>query len=146
MTQLVTIQRRYERPLFRWLLPLWFAVGALLALQWPGDNHRLFSIGALPGVWVAFLASAHDTAMSWLLPTLGGGLPILFGFGYMLDRLGTDARLWFGAMLVAAAASGYFLLSSHDDLLASVVCALQLGSYGATLLLFIVGAGRGTRA
>jgi hypothetical protein len=155
MTEIVTIERRADRPLFWWLLPLWFTVGALLAAQWPGFGHQLFSIGALPGVWVAFLIGTGDSTTSWLLPTVLAGAPLLAVLGVMLDRVATDVRLWLVAVLLVAAAAGYFLLGAHQDLetglerhggfLPFAICALQLGSYGATLLLLVVGAGSGRR-
>jgi len=155
MTEIVTIERRADRRVFWWLLPLWFTVLALLAVQWPGHGYQLFSIGALPGVWVAFLIGTGESAMSWLLPTVLAGAPLLALFGSMLDRVGTDVRLWAIAVLLVAAVAGYFLLGAHEDLetalerhggmLPFVLCSLQLGAYGATLLLLIGGAGSGGR-
>ncbi|MCK5943109.1 MAG: hypothetical protein KAI24_14110 [Planctomycetes bacterium] len=155
MTEIVTIERRADRSVFWWLLPLWFAIGAVLAVQWPGHGFQLFSIGALPGVWAAFLLGTGESAFSWLLPTLLAGGPLLLLLGRMLDGVGTDLLPWLLAVLVVAAVAGYFLLGAHADLetaferhgglLPYAVCSLQLGSYGATLLLLIIGAGRGRR-
>ncbi|HEB51626.1 MAG TPA: hypothetical protein ENI87_00050 [bacterium] len=153
MTQIVTIERRRQVQVFRWLLPAWFLVGAGLAALWPGHGWQLFSIGALPGVWLSFLldAGVDDAGWVWLLPALLGGAPLLWFLGGMLDRIGTDVRLWSLAALVSAAGAGFLLLTAHADLDAAfaahggllpfVICALQLGGYGATLLLLVVGAG-----
>lgn len=157
MTDIVTIQRRANRAILTWLLPIWFAVGATLGAMAPGHGWQLFSIGTLPGVWAAFLVGAGDgdSMLAWLLPTVIVGLPIAWFLGRLLDRVAADWRLWLGATLLAAAVAGYFLLQGYSDLDAAFsrqgsfwaffVCSLQLGSYGATLLLLMLGAGSSSR-
>ena len=151
MSDIVTLQRQSVRTWFAWLLPTWFVFGAVLATIWPGHEWQLFAIGALPGVWLSFLIDA-DGGMSWLLPTLLAGAPLLWLLGHLLDRLETDLTLWFGAALLGSAVAGYVLLQSYSDLDEAVayhgsfaafcVCAMQLGGYGATLLLLAIGANR----
>lgn len=163
MVEIVTLQRAPTRKTFVWLSPLWFVVGVLLAVQWHGHGWQLFSIGALPGVWATFLlgaevpgsgtSGANGTVLGWVLPSLLCGAAVMWLLGTLLDRLETDARLWLGALVLGAAVAGYVLLQGYNDLdgaidhhgsfFAFVVCALQLGSYGATLLLLAIGAGRG---
>mgnify|MGYP003624586304 FL=1 len=155
MTEIVTIERRVHASALPWLLPLWFAVGCVLGAMAPGFNWQLFSIGALPGVWAAFLVGADESMIGWLVPTLVVGVPVVWLLGRLLDRLGTDLRLWFTAALVVAGVAGYLLLQGYTDLDAAfarhgsfwafLICSLQLGSYGATLLLLIVGAGSSVR-
>ena len=157
MVEIVTLQRAPVRKLFAWLLPLWFVVGVLLAMQWPGRGWKLFSIGALPGVWATFLLGADvpgatGTVLGWVLPSLVVGAALTWLLGLLLDRLEADVRLWTGALLLGAAVAGYVLLQGyvdldgavdhHGSLFAFVICAMQLGSYGATLLLLAIGAGR----
>jgi hypothetical protein len=155
MTEIVTLTRRGERPCLTWLLPGWFVLGTVLGSLWPGHGWQLFSIGALPGVWVTFLIGGGSGAVTWLVPTLLGGLPIVWLLGRLLDRLSTDWRLWLIVTVVAAAVVGYVLLQRFNDLDVALehhgsfgayfVCAMQLGSYAATLLLLALGAGRGAR-
>ncbi|MFT7535136.1 MAG: hypothetical protein ACI85K_001087 [Hyphomicrobiaceae bacterium] len=155
MTEIVTIQRRVERSSLAWLLPLWFVIGSVLGVMAPGYGWQLFSIGALPGVWAAFLLGADEGVVEWLLPTLVAGVPIAWFLGRLLDRLGTDLRLWLAAALVVSGVAGYYLLQGYADLDAAFArhgsfwaffwCSLQLGSYGATLLLLVVGAGSSSR-
>ena len=129
-----------------------FAAGCGLGAVWPGHGGHLFGIGGLAGVWACFLVASEDPA-GWLLPTMLGGLPLLWFFGRLLDRLRTDLRIWLGAMVVCAAVAGYLLLQGYGDLeraiehhgsfFAYCVCAVQLGAYGATLLSLVLGASRG---
>ncbi|MDO8349099.1 MAG: hypothetical protein Q7T30_02605, partial [Planctomycetota bacterium] len=92
-------------------------------------------------------------AAAWLLPTLLGGVPILLLLGRLLDRLHADVGLWVAAMVLISCLCGYVLMQGHADLevaleyhgsfFAYVVCAVQLGSYGATLVVLGIEAGRG---
>lgn len=155
MTEIVILPRASARSCLTWVLPLWFAAGSVGGTLWPGHGWQLFAIGALPGVWFAFLVGAGSGAWSWLLPTLLVGVPIVALLGVLLDRLAIDWRLWGIATGAFAAVAGYVLLQSHGDLDVAIAhhgsfaayffCALQLGSYGATLLLLAVGAGRAAR-
>lgn len=155
MTELVTLPRPEAPRRFRWLLPAWFVVGCFAAVLWPGHAFQLFSIGALPGVWASMLLDAGGGALAWLLPTIAVGAPLLWFVGMLLDRLDTEIRLWLPIALFVAALAGYAILDRYTDLDAAVarhgtfasiaVCALQLGSYGATLVLLALGAGRGVR-
>ena len=80
---------------------------------------------------------------------------IRFAVDKSLERLRTDLRLWTAAFAVWTAAAGYVLLQRfpevgqaieyHGSFAAFVVCAIQLGSYGATITLLAIGAGRGRR-
>lgn len=152
MTDIVTIERRSDSARFGVLLPGWFLVCALLATMAPGHGWQLFAVGTIPGVWAAFLFGEGNSAVGWLLPTLFVGLPLLWFLGRMLDRLHADIRLWLLAAVVGAGVAGYLMLQSyarlelafdrHGSFLAFLFCALQLGSYGATLLLLIFSAGR----
>jgi hypothetical protein len=152
MTAIVSLPPRAVRLRFTWLLPAWFAVASVLGTVWPGHGGQLFYIGALAGVWACFLTSGSDEAASWLVPTLVGGVPILLLLGLLLDRLRSDLRLWSGLALVVAAAAGFVLLQEFSELDRAVeyhgslwsfgICALQLGSYGATIVLLAISAGR----
>lgn len=154
MIEIVRLPDR-SRARFTWLLPIVFTVGALLGSVWPGQGNQLFVIGAMAGVWACFLLPSGTDAVSWLVPTLLGGLPVLFLFGWLLDRLRADPWLWGVALVVVGGLSGYTLLQGYGDLEAAIehhgsflsycVCALQLGNYGATLLLLVVAAGRGRK-
>ncbi|MBL8729304.1 MAG: hypothetical protein JNM25_12780 [Planctomycetes bacterium] len=155
MTAIVSLPPKAVRLRFTWLLPAWFAVASALGTVWPGRSNQLFCIGALAGVWVCFLADNSGDGAASLLLTLVGGVPILLLLGLLLDRLRSDLRLWSVLVLCVAAASGYVLLQEfseldraidyHGSLLAFCVCALQLGSYGATIVLLAMSAGRSAR-
>jgi hypothetical protein len=155
MTEIVTLPRRAVRRRFAWLLPALFVLGSLLATQWAGNAGQLFCVGALAGVWAFFLIGSDGDVATWLLPTLLGGVPILCLLGLLLDRLQTDLRLWTIALLICALLAGYALLQGYTDVQAAVdhhgsflafcICAFQLGSYGATLIMLAVGAGRTSR-
>jgi len=152
MTEIVTLRRPAVRSRFTWILPAWFAVATMLGASWPGNGGRLFCIGALAGVWACLLIDNTGEPSAWLVPTLVGGIPILLFLGRLLDRLQTDVRVWGIAMFASAAIAGFLLLQGHADVERAVeyhgsfwayaVCALQLGSYAATLIALMVGAGR----
>lgn len=155
MTALVTLPTKTVRLRFTWLLPAWFAVASVLGTVWPGHGGQLFCIGALAGVWVCYLVDSSGEVASWLLPTLLGGVPILLLLGLRLDRLRADLRLW-GLLLLGVAGLAVFLLlqqfseldravAYHGSFLSFCVCALQLGSYGATLALLASSVGSGDR-
>jgi hypothetical protein len=149
MTELVTLTRPATPARFQWLLLAVFAVGCGLGMSWPGHGGQLFGIGAMAGIWAGFVTGAGAAPTSWLVPTLIGGLPILWFLGRLLDRLQTDLRLWLLLAAVGAIVAGYLLLQRHADLagaiewhgswLAHGVCAVQLGSYAATLLALMLG-------
>lgn len=152
MTEIVTLQQPAAKPFFAVLLPLVFAIGCGLGAVWPGHGGQLFGIGALVGVWACFLTVGSESPTAWLVLTLLGGLPILWFLGRLLDRLRTDLRLWSIAWLAGTVIAGYLLLQHYADLEVAIdyhgsfaafcVCAVQLGSYGATLLALVIGAGR----
>lgn len=152
MTDIVTIQRRAETAHFARLLPIWFFACTLLSASAPGHGWQLFAIGAIPGVWAAFLFDTSESLMGWLLPTLIVGLPMMWFLGRLLDRLHADVRLWLIAAVVGAATAGFLMLQSythldsaferHGSFWAFLFCSLHLGSYGATLLLLVFSAGR----
>ena len=155
MTEIIRLPSR-PRARFTWLLPAVFLVGSSLGSVWGGHGGQLFVIGALVGVWACFLLPNGADASGWLLPTLLGGVPILLLFGWLLDRLRADLWLYAAAGLLVSAVAGYALLQGYGDFghaldhhggfLAYLICALQLGSYGATLLVLMVQAGRGAVA
>lgn len=154
MIEIVRLPDR-SRAHFAWLLPLVFALGAGLGAVWPGQGNQLFVIGSMAGVWACFLLPSGADAVAWLWPTLLGGLPILFLFGRFLDHLQADPRLWVVALVLVGALCGYTLLQGYGDLEAAIehhgsflsycICALQLGNYGAILLVLVIAAGRGRR-
>ncbi len=155
MTAIVTLPPKATRPRFTWLLPAWFAVASTLATVWPGHGGQLFCIGALAGVWACYLMDSSGATTTWLGPALLGGMPILLFLGRLLDRLQADLRLWALLLLCVAAAAGYVMLQDfselgqaveyHGSFLSFCICALQLGSYGATIALLAIGAGRTAR-
>lgn len=156
MTALVLPPPKAVRPRFTWLLPTWFVLASALGAFWPGHGGQLFCIGALAGVWACLLVDAASEPVTWLWPALLGGTPILLLLGRLLDRLQADLRLWFVLVAATAAAAGYALLQGfseldraidhHGSLLAFVICALQLGGYGATIALLAIGASRTAQA
>ncbi|MFY9341810.1 MAG: hypothetical protein WAT39_04940 [Planctomycetota bacterium] len=151
MTEILTRQRVAAGPRFAWLLPGVFAAATSAAAAFPGHGWQLFGIGGLAGVWACFLVAGDGTA-HWLVPTLLGGMPILWYLGRLLDRLHSELWVWLAALAVGTVAAGYSLLQAFPDLEAAVefhgsflaycICALQLGSYGATLVALAIGAGR----
>ncbi|MBX3461536.1 MAG: hypothetical protein KF830_00050 [Planctomycetes bacterium] len=155
MTAIVTLPPRVHRPRFTWLLPAWFVVACALGVRWPGHGGQLFCIGALAGVWACYVFDSAGETTAWLWPALLGGTPILLLLGRLLDRLEADLVLWVVASLAIAGAAGYALLQGfgeldqavehHGSLLAFGICALQLGSYGATIALLALGASRTAR-
>ncbi|MFK7741212.1 MAG: hypothetical protein AB8H80_12910 [Planctomycetota bacterium] len=155
MPDLVVIERRSDSRRFVWLLPVWFLVATLLATQWPGNGWQLFSIGAMPGVWLAILLGAGESALSWLLPTLFAGLPLMWFLGRMLDRLGAEIPGWLVTLIAMSGVAGFLLLQSypevddafarHGGVMPFAVCALQLGSYAATLVMLMLRAFGGVR-
>ncbi|MBL8733407.1 MAG: hypothetical protein JNN13_13635 [Planctomycetes bacterium] len=144
MTEIVTMPRPVVGKHFRVLLPVAFVVLSVLGAMVPGHAGKLFAIGALPGVWAGFLVTGGEQAGSWLLPTLLAGAPLLWFLGRLLDRLRADLTLWSVAAVVVTMGAGYTLLQGYADLEAAVlkqgsffafvVCALQLGCYGATVV------------
>lgn len=155
MTAIVSMPPRAVPLRFTWLLPVWFAAISALGTVWPGRGGELFCIGALAGVWVCYLADSSGEAASWLLPSLIGGVPILVLLGLLLDRLRSDLRVWAVLVPCIAAAAGFALLQGyseldraiehHGSLLSFVICSLQLGGYGATIVLLALSAGRTAR-
>ena len=155
MTDIVTLPKRAVRLRFTWMLPGLFAIGSMLGTFWPGHAGKLFCLGALAGVWVCYLVDSAGDVGAWLVPVLVGGVPILVLLGRLLDRLQADMRLWVAVCIVLAGAAGYVLLQDfaeldravehHGSFLSLVVCALQLGSYGATLVLLALGASQVAR-
>lgn len=155
MTAIVTLPQKAVRLRFTWLLPAWFVVACVLGTVWPGRGGQLFCIGALAGVWLCFLVDSSGEVASWLLPAVLGGAPILALLGRLLDRLQADLRLWSALLLCIAALAGYLLLQQfseldravdhHGSFLSFCICALQLGSYGATVALLATCAGRTVR-
>jgi len=156
MTEIVSeIVRLPERthPRFVWLLPLVFAVGTVLGSFWPGHDGHLFFLGTLVGVWACSLFDVGNDVSAWILPTLLGGVPILLLLGLLLDRLRADLAPWLAVSLVVGAVAGFVLMQGHGDLdaarayhgsfLGYAVCALQLGSYGGTLVVLGILALRG---
>lgn len=151
MTDIVTLPDRAVRTRFIWILPVLFAVGTTLGTVWPGHGNTLFCVGALAGIWACYLLGASGDVESWLLPALAGGVPILLLLGLLLDRIETDLRIWFAVLCLVSAATAYVMLQGfpevgqaieyHGSLAAFVVCAVQLGSYGATVVLLAFGAG-----
>jgi hypothetical protein len=153
MTEIVTRLRPKTRSLFSWLLPAFYAVGCLLGANWPGHGGQLFALGAIVGVWASFLLVGGSDPWVWLLPTLVAGAPLMWWLGRLLDRLRVDWLVWaiFGTLVTTAA--GYLLFDGHAEFEVAVryhgsfaafaLCALQLGSYGATILSLAIGAGRG---
>ena len=151
MTEIVTLPRQAVRSRLAWVLPALFAAATTLGALWPGSGGRLFCIGALAGIWACLLVDSTGGPSAWLVPTLLGGVPILFFLGRLLDRLQTDLRVWGIALFVSAALAGFLLMQDHVDLERAIeyhgsfwayaVCALQLGSYAATLIALVIGAG-----
>ncbi|MCR9248122.1 MAG: hypothetical protein NXI31_24090 [bacterium] len=141
---------------FLWLLPLWFAVWTLAGTAAAGHNGQLFFLGSLVGVWANALVDAEAGSGLAIGATLLGGVPLLALLGWLLDRLGADVWLFGVALALITVLSTYVLLQGHADfdaaiahhgsMLAYLVCALQFGSYGATLVALVVQAGRGGRA
>jgi len=152
MTEIVRLPSR-ARPRFLWLLPLVFVIGAVLGSIWSGQSGQLFVIGSLAGVWACSLVPSGEEAAGWLVPTLIGGVPVLLLLGRLLDRLRAELWLWTVAWLLVSGIAGYVLLQGYGDLEAAIayhgsflaycICAVQLGSYGATLLVLMLEAGRG---
>jgi hypothetical protein len=152
MTEIVTLPHRAVRPRFTWILPAIFAAGAAFGTLWPGRGNHLFCIGVLAGIWACYLLDAAGGVDAWLLPALLGGVPILLLLGRLLDRLEVDLRLWTAAFAIFTTGAIYLLLQGfqelghaidhHGSFLAFLICALQLGSYGATLALLAISAGR----
>ncbi|MBL8749506.1 MAG: hypothetical protein JNK78_10130 [Planctomycetes bacterium] len=155
MTEIVSLPQPAVKARFAWLLPMLFAAGCGLAAIWPGHAGKLFCIGAIVGIWACLFVDVGPEPVSWLLPTLTGGLPIVAFLGILLDRLQTDVRLFGVVLAIATAAAGYVLLQGfvdiehavdhHGSLLPFVVCALQIGIQVATLVALIAGAGRSAR-
>jgi hypothetical protein len=151
MTEIIRLPVRTP-PRFTWLLPLLFAVASVLGWIWAGHGGRLFIIGALAGIWACFLVDGGAGAVTWLVPTLLGGIPVLLLLGWLLDRLRADVLVWSATMLLISGVAGYVLMQGYPDLdkaidyhgsfLAYAVCAVQLGSYGATLVVLGITAGR----
>lgn len=155
MTEIVTSPQQAVRRRFTWILPAFFAGATALGAVWPGHSGQLFCVGALVGIWACLLLDASGEPSTWLLPTLFGGVPVLLLLGLLLDRLESDLRVWLLALFATALLAGFVLLQGYRDLeqaldyqgsfLAFGVCALQIGAYGATLLLLVLGASRSAR-
>ena len=140
---------------FVWLLPLWFAIAAAIGSTVAGHGGQLYFIGALVGVWASALIGDGAESSLALIPTLLGGVPVLALLGWLLDRLGAELWLWLTAAALCAGLAGYLLLQGYSDIesaithhgsvFAYLVCAMQLGAYGATLIVLVMQAGRGGR-
>ncbi len=145
MTELLAYARSHARRRFRILLPALFAAGVLLGAIWPGHAGQMYWIGGIAGVWACFVCSAGSSAAAWLLPTLLAGAPILWFLGRLLDRLQADLTLAAGYFLIQGYADLEQAIEYHGSVMSFVVCALQLGSYGATFVALLVGTGQGGR-
>lgn len=155
MTEIVRLPPRH-RARFVWLLPLWFAIASSAGAFVPGHNGQLFVLGSLAGVWACSLVPVGEDALQWLVPTLIGGVPVLVLLGWFLDRVRAETWLWGTVLVLAAGLAGYVLLQGYGDFEAALehhggftaylICALQLGSYGATLAVLGLQAFRGADA
>ncbi len=141
-----------------WSIPL--AAQCVARRATLANNARLTVIDHHFGSWVAQesrwavgqAVGAGETILGWLLPTLVVGVPLMWFIGQLLDRLHADVRVWSLAAVVGAATAGFLMLPSythldsaferHGSFWAFMFCSLQLGSYGATLLLLVFSAGR----
>lgn len=71
--------------LHRIILPLVWLVLALLSWHWPGDKGLSFYFASIVGAWVHELVP-HLTGRAFLIGQCVGGLPVMFGVGWLLDR------------------------------------------------------------
>lgn len=155
MTEIVALPRPAARRRFAWILPGLFAIASALSASWPGHGGQLFCIGAVPGVWAGLLFDSAGGPSGWLVPTLVAGVPILWLLGWLLDRLQADLRVWLVVGAAATALAGYVLtqgdvdleraIDHHGSMWAVFFCAMQLGSYTATLVSLATSGGRVVR-
>lgn len=132
------------------VLPLLWLGLCLLGFQHPGDEYALWVVGSAAGIWVTALVREFGSPAAALPLVAAGGLVMMAGAGWCLDRLRTPWKLWLPLAVVVAVLVVEFQLSRfpdlaqarqrHGSLTAFLVLGAQTGGYAATLAC-MVGAG-----
>ena len=132
-----------------WFIPLLWCGFTLFLSFHSGDEHGLFYLGSIAGVWVLWLHHFNSVGHNLLLMLPAGAITVGF-FGLILDLLGVRKRSWW--ILFAAVFALLFFLeykqygsfqrmyNKHRYVAGVVVATCSWGIYGATALAIIGGA------
>lgn len=139
----------HPTPRLQVLAPVCWGLGCALSYTQPGDEYALYAIGSIAGSWVALFANSGGPPLFSVLLT---GCAVLFGLGWLLDRLGANRRLWAGLWVaiglgLLAWSIGSFesyerAMRKNGSLLAYVAASSQLGITLASLVVVGVAAMR----
>lgn len=88
---------------FRFLIPGAWGANTWVSFHHPGDEYGLFGVGALPAVWLIYIA-APQKMMAALAPIIAGGMASLFLAGWALDVMRARLTAWAVAVLLLTAA------------------------------------------
>jgi len=101
-----------------WVLPVLYALTAIVSLRHPGDEYGLFIISALPGFWATFLQKALGVgnAPGQILPPLilAGAITMAIP-GWILDKLRVSRLVWPGIYLVGGVALAAAAILSYPS-------------------------------
>jgi len=122
----------------RVVLPAAWLVLALAAWQWPGDKGLCFYLGTIIGAWVHELIRVRG--MWYLMGQCVGGVPMMFGAAYVMDRMRVG-KVVYAACLPLVASAGWAWFGLRD--LPSSLMLLLWSTYaiaGAGLFCCLVNA------
>ena len=136
-----------RRILYTWMLPLLWCLITLASFFHSGDEHDLFTFGAVAGTWICFLYS-FKTLSSALFPVLVIGAGLFCLLGMALDRLRVGksrfGMLWLvGTILIFALSFGRYdsfarMASKEGSVWAVMIFSGNLGLCGTAIISSLV--------
>ena len=143
---------RPRRRFFVWFLPVIWGVTSFAATTHSGDEHGLWLVGSLPGVWTEFFVRSQGESIVLMRRAIAIGVATLVGFGWLMDRARVWRVLWLACWLTLGAIICVTMLKSHPtyaraiskngSLLAYILAASNL-SLTITSLFMLAGFGLG---
>lgn len=100
---------------FRFALPLLWAATSWTAMDYSGDEHGLWYVGSLPGVWVASLAPSGWSVRSLMILAIIAGAPLLALLGWAMDRVRVGCWAWVGLWLALGTVVTGTAIRSHPS-------------------------------
>ena len=133
------------RIFFVWVLPLLWAVGSAAQSKFPGDEHGFYVTSSLPAAWIGpFILLGRASKEMIPIYVVLGGLPVMAGIGWVMDRLEVRKVIWAILYLVGGITIFFLVLSSfpsmeratgkNGSLWAYVLLASNLGLYASVIL------------